>query len=86
MEIILISGAAGGVNRRPGQSSITLEGSQKGKSMDKEKERLDAAIARAKLEEQRALRREALKPKQKAAGDDPYAGYVTSRIIRRSAK
>ena len=54
--------------------------------MSKEKERLDAAIARAKLEEQRALRREALKPKQKAEGDDPYAGYVTSRIIRRSAK
>ena len=53
--------------------------------MDKQKERLDAAIARAKLEEQRALRRESLKPKQKA-GDDPYAGYVTSRIIRRSAK
>lgn len=54
--------------------------------MDKEKERLDAAILRAKLEEQRARRRELLKPKQKAAGDDPYAGYVTSRIIRRSVK
>jgi hypothetical protein len=52
--------------------------------MDKEKERLEAAIARAKLEEQRAAHRESLKPKQKAEGDDPYAGYVTSRIIRRS--